>query len=57
MIICDAASGWAGWTLAHLEFGSSINPIPTRWGADYAHLITACLLRFENLAASLHYYY
>ena len=22
----DAASGWAGWALAHSEFGSSINP-------------------------------
>ena len=22
-------SGWAGWSLAHLEFGSSVNPIPT----------------------------
>ena len=26
----DAASGWAGWTLAHPEFGSSVNPITTR---------------------------
>ena len=34
----DAASGWAGWALAHPEFGSSVNPIPTR-GADYAHHI------------------
>ena len=36
----DAASGWAGWTLAHPEFGSSVNPTTTR-GADYAHHITA----------------
>ena len=28
----DAASGWAGWALAHLEFGSSVNPITTREG-------------------------
>ena len=37
---------------AHLEFGSSDNPIPTR-EADYAHHITACPPRFENLMASL----
>ena len=24
-----AASGWAGWALAHPEFGSSVNPITT----------------------------
>ena len=47
-----AASGWAGWALAHPEFGSSVNPIKTR-GADYAHPITASPSRFENLAASL----
>ena len=34
------------------EFGSSVNPIPTR-GADYAHHITACSPGFENLTASL----
>ena len=28
----DAASGWAGWALAHPEFGSSVNPITTRGG-------------------------
>jgi hypothetical protein len=39
----DAASGWAGWALAHPEFGSS----------DYAHHITACPPGFENLTASL----
>ena len=32
------------------EFGSSVNPIPTR-GADYDHHITACPPRFENLTA------
>ena len=48
----DAASGWAGWALAHPEFGSSVNPITTR-GADYAHHITASPPGFENPAASL----
>jgi hypothetical protein len=53
-IYSDAASGWAGWALAHPEFGSSINPIKTR-GADYAHHITASPSGFENPAASLYY--
>ena len=44
----DAASRWAGWALAHPEFGSSVNPITTR-GADYSSLPG-----FENPAASLH---
>ena len=35
-----AASGWAGLALAHLEFGSSVNPIITR-GADFAALLLA----------------
>ena len=48
-ILC---SEWAGWALAHLEFGSSVNPITTR-GADYAHHITASPPGFENPAASL----
>ena len=48
----DAGSGWAGWALALPEFGVSINPIATR-GADYAHCITTCPPRFENLVASL----
>ena len=47
-----AASGGAGWALAHLEFGSSVNPITTR-GADYAHHITASPPGFENPAAAL----
>ena len=47
-----AASGWAGWALAHPEFGSSVNPITTR-GADYAHHITASPPGFEIPAASL----
>ena len=29
-------SGWAGWVFAYPEFGSPVNPFPTR-GADYAH--------------------
>ena len=49
-----AASGWAGWALAHPEFGSSVNPITTR-GADYAQRITASPPGFENLAAALNY--
>ena len=47
-----APSGWAGWALAHPEFGSSVNPITTR-GADYAHHITASPPGFEIPAASL----
>ena len=48
----DAAIGWAGWALAHPEFGVTFNPVQTR-GADYAHLITASPPGFENLAASM----
>ena len=47
-----AASGWAGWALAHLELGSSVNPITAR-EADYAHHITASPPGFEYPAASL----
>ena len=47
-----AASGWAGWALAHPEFGISVNPITTR-GADYAQHITASPPGFENPAAAL----
>jgi hypothetical protein len=47
-----AASGWAGWALAHLEFESSVNPFTIR-GADYAHHITASPPGFEKPAASL----
>ena len=50
----DAASGWAGWALAHPEFGSSIKPTTTR-GADYAHHFTASPDGFENPVASLPY--
>ena len=28
--ISAAASGWAGWALAHPEFGSLVNPITTK---------------------------
>ena len=38
----DTVSRWAGKVLAHPEFGSSVNPIPTK-GADYAYDITASL--------------
>jgi hypothetical protein len=47
-----AASGWAGWALAHPKFWSSVNPITTR-GADYVHHITASPPGFENPAAAL----
>ena len=53
MIASDATSGWAGWALAHPEFGSSVNPITTR-GADHALHITASPPGFENPAASLY---
>ena len=50
--LSDAVSGWAGWALAHLEFGVSVNSFPTK-GADYTHLFTACQPRFEILTSSL----
>ena len=40
----DAARGWVGWAL--------VNPNPTS-GTDYAHHITACPPRFENLTSYL----
>ena len=49
-----AASGWAGWSLAHPEIGSSVNPITTR-GADYAIHIIASPPGFENPAAALYF--
>ena len=52
----DAVSGWAGWALAHPEFGVLVNPIPTI-RAGYAHRIIACLTGFENLTASLNKYF
>ena len=39
-------------TLAHSEFGVSVKPTSTRW-AHYAHHITACPPRFNNLTVSL----
>ena len=53
LYLSAAASGWAGWALAHPEFGSSVNPITTR-DADYTHHITASPPGFENPAASLY---
>ena len=53
ILFSAAASGWAGWALAHPEFGSSFNPITTR-GADYAHHIAASPPGFENPAAALY---
>ena len=53
--LSEAVSGWAGWALAHSEFGSSVNPIPiggSVGGADYAHHITSCPPGFEYLMAS-----
>ena len=52
--LSEAVSGWAGWALAHSEFGSSVNPITTR-GADYDHHITASPPGFEIPAASLNF--
>ena len=48
--VSAAASGWAGWALAHPEFGSSVNPITTR-GADYAHPL---LLAHQDLKTQRH---
>ena len=51
----DAASRWAGWALVHPEFGSSVNPIPTRGQIISTTLLVAgCPPGFENLTASLH---
>ena len=47
----DAASGWAARALAHLEYGSLVDPI-TRV-ANYAHHITATPPGFENPVAAL----
>ena len=52
MSVMPLAGGQGGRALAHVEFGSSVNPITTR-RADYAHPITASPPKFENLAASL----
>ena len=44
----DAVSGWAG-----SEFGSSVNPIPTK-GVRLFPPHTDCPPGFENLTTSLH---
>ena len=50
----DAISGWARWAVAHPEFGSSVNLIPTKGGRlCLAYHITDCPPGFENLTASL----
>ena len=46
-------SGGARDALAPPEFRSSVNPIPTREGADYAHHNTASTPGFENLTTSV----
>ena len=54
--ISFAINRWAGWALAHLEFGVSVNPFTLfqpEVGADCAHCITACPSGFENLTTSL----
>ena len=52
VLFSAAASGWAGWAVAHPEFWGSVNTITTK-GADFAHHITASPPGFENPAASL----
>ena len=49
-------AGGQGGALAHPEFESSVNHIPTR-GADFAHHITAGPPGFENLTAHLQLYF
>ena len=48
--ISAAASGWAGWVLAHPEFGSSVNPITTRGQI----MPTTLLLAHPNLKSQRH---
>ena len=49
--ICSAvASRWAGWALAHPEFGSSVNPITTRGQI----MPTTLLLAHPNLKSQRH---
>ena len=49
-IVSDAISGWAGWA----EYGVNLTLFQPG-GADYAHHITACPPRFENLTTSLYF--
>ena len=41
--------GGAGGPMAPPDFGRSVNPISTRGGTDYAHLITTGTPRFSDL--------
>ena len=50
-----AASGWAGWALAHPEFGSSVNPITTRGGGQI--MPTTLLLAHPDLKTQRHLCY
>ena len=50
-----AASGWAGWALAHPEFGSSVNPITTRGGGK--NMPTTLLLAHLDLKTQRHLCY
>ena len=51
-IICENAYSRLS-NIPVIPFGVSVNPIPTWWD-NYAHRITACPSRFENLTASLY---
>ena len=48
------ARGGAGGASAPPIFDSSVNPISTRGGADYAHHITTSPPGFSDLATALH---
>ena len=50
--IRDVGDGWAGWGMAHQDFGRSVNPISTR-GPRYAHHVTTCPPGFSDLATAL----
>jgi hypothetical protein len=45
--------GGAGGAMAHPYFGRSVNPISTRGGTDYAHLITTGTPEFSDLPTAL----
>ena len=45
--------GGAGGAMAPPDFGRSVNPISTRGGADYAHLITTGTPGFLDLPTAL----
>ena len=46
--------GCAGCAMAHPDFGRSVNPISTRGGTDYAHLITTGTPGFSDLPMALY---